>query len=114
MVTTYIIPAGNLVAVKAKLDQGAADETKNLRGILGMFVTPLSATGTGNPTHYCSSGIMSAEEEEWLGANLPQSLFVYKGLHYVDDGQGGTTQVEWTPWAAFDDKGLKIVSPDTI
>jgi hypothetical protein len=108
MITTYIIPAGNLVAVKAKLSQGAADETKNLRGILGMFVTKLSATGTGNPTHYCSSGIMSAEEEEWLGANLPQSLFVYKGLHAVTV-DGVTTQVEWTPWDAFEAKGLKIV-----
>jgi hypothetical protein len=107
--TTYIIPAGNLVAVKAKLQQGAADETKNLRGILGMFQTPLSATGTGNATHYCSSGNMSTEEEEWLEANLPKSLFVYKGLHAVDDGQGVTTQVEWTPWDAFADKGLKIV-----
>jgi hypothetical protein len=41
MTTTYIIPAGNLVAVKAKLAQGADDETKNLSGILGMFTTPL-------------------------------------------------------------------------
>ena len=108
MTTTYIIPAGNLVAVKAKLAQGADDETKNLRGILGMFTTPLSATGTGNATHYCSSGIMSAEEEEWIEANLPQSLFVYKGLHAVTV-DGVTTQVEWTPWDAFEAKGLKIV-----
>jgi hypothetical protein len=108
MVTTYIIPAGNLTAVKAKLSQGAADETKNLRGILGMFATPLSATGTGNPTHYCSSGIMSAEEEAWIEGNLPQSLFVYKGLHAVTV-DGITTQVEWTPWDAFEAKGLKIV-----
>jgi hypothetical protein len=112
MVTTYIIPAGNLTAVKAKLQQGAADETKNLRGILGMFTTALSATGTGNATHYCSSGIMSTEEEEWLEANLPKSLFVYKGLHAVTV-DGTTTQVEWTPWDAFLAKGLKMVQ-DTI
>jgi hypothetical protein len=111
MVTTYIIPAGNLTAVKAKLAQGAADETKNLRGILGMFTTPLSSTGTGNATHYSSSGIMSAEEEEWLGANLPQSLFTYKGLHAVTV-DGVTTQVEWTPWDAFADKGLKMVTTE--
>ena|SRR3990167_808674 len=43
--TTYIIPAGNLVAVKAKLTQGAADETKNLRGILGLY----SASNVDNP-----------------------------------------------------------------
>ena len=108
MVTTYIIPAGNLVAVKAKLQQGADDETKNLRGILGMFGTPLSATGTGNATHYVSSGSMSTEEEAWLEDNLPQSLFVYKGLHAVTV-DGVTTQVEWTPWDAFEAKGLKIV-----
>jgi hypothetical protein len=108
MTTTYIIPAGNLTAVKAKLQQGAADETKNLRGILGMFTTPLSATGTGNATHYCSCGQMSAEEEAWIEANLPQSLFVYKGTHAVTV-DGITTQVEWTPWDAFEAKGLKIV-----
>ena len=108
MITTYIIPAGNLVAVKAKLQQGADDPTKNLRGILGMFQTPLSATGTGNATHYCSSGTMSAEEEAWIEGNLPQSLFTYKGLHAVTV-DGVTTQVEWTPWDAFEAKGLKIV-----
>jgi hypothetical protein len=73
-----------------------------------MFTTPLSATGTGNATHYCSSGTMSAEEEAWIEGNLPQSLFTYKGLHAVTV-DGITTQVEWTPWDAFDDKGLKIV-----
>ena len=108
MVTTHIIPAGNLVAVRAKLAQGAADETKNLRGILGMFTTPLSATGTGNATHYCSSGIMSAEEEAWIEANLPQSLFVYKGNRNVTV-DGVTSSVPWTPWDAFEAKGLKIV-----
>ena len=108
MVTTYIIPAGNLTAVKAKLAQGAADETKNLRGILGMFTTPLSSTGTGNATHYSSSGIMSAEEEAWIESNLPPSLFIYKGTHAVTV-DGITTQVEWTPWDAFEAKGLKIV-----
>lgn len=108
MIVTYIIPAGNLTAVKAKLAQGAADETKNLRGILGMFTTPLSATGTGNATHYCSSGIMSAEEEAWIESSLPQSLFTYKGLHAVTV-DGITTQVEWTPWAAFEARGLKMV-----
>ena len=108
MTTTYIIPAGNLVAVKAKLAQGAADETKNLRGILGMFTTALSATGTGNATHYCSSGIMSAEEEAWIEGNLPQSLFTYKGLHAVVI-DGVTSSVPWTPWDAFEARGLKIV-----
>jgi len=81
---TYIIPAGNLVAVKAKLQQGHDDETKNLRGIVGMFTTALSPTGTGNATHFVSSGNMSAEEEAWIEGNLPQSLFTYKGLHAVD------------------------------
>lgn len=108
MTTTYIIPAGNLTAVKAKLSQGAADETKNLRGILGMFTTLLSPTGTGNATHYGSSGNMSGEEEAWLEGNLPQSLFTYKGLHAVTV-EGITTQVEWTPWDAFEARGLKIV-----
>jgi hypothetical protein len=105
MTTTYIIPAGNLTAVKAKLQQA---KDLGLAGLPGMFQTPLSSTGTGNATHYCSSGIMSAEEEEWLEANLPQSLFVYKGLHAVTV-DGITTQVEWTPLDAFADKGLKIV-----
>lgn len=109
MVTTYIIPAGNLVAVKAKLASGAADETKNLRGILGMFTTALSATGIGNATHYCSSGIMSAEEEAWIEGNLPQSLFVYKGSRNITV-DGITTAVPWTPWDAFEDKGLKMVA----
>lgn len=112
--TTYIIPAGNLVAVKAKLQQGHDDETKNLRGILGMFTTALSPSGAGNPTHYCSSGTMSAEEEAWLEGNLPQSLFVYKGLHEVTDLDGNVSEVEWTPWAAFEDKGLKIISPPEL
>jgi hypothetical protein len=97
MATTYIIPAGNLVAVKAKLQQGADDTTKNLRGILGMFNTPLSPTGAGNATHYCSSGIMSVEEETWIEANLPQSLYTYKAPK--------------TPWDAFVEKGLKIINP---
>ena len=105
MTTTYIIPAGNLVAVKAKLQQA---KDLGLAGLPGMFQTPLSATGTGNATHYCSSGQMSTEEEEWLEGNLPQSLFVYKGLHAVTV-DGITTQVEWTPLDAFADKGLKIV-----
>jgi len=109
MVTTYIIPAGNLTAVKAKLASGAADETKNLRGILGMFSTGLSATGTGNATHYCSSGIMSAEEEAWIEGNLPQSLFTYKGNRNVTV-DGVTSSVPWTPWDAFADKGLKIIT----
>ena len=108
MITTYIIPAGNLTAVKAKLAQGAADETKNLKGILGMFTTPLSATGTGNATHYCSSGIMSAEEEAWIEANLPKSLYIYKGSRDVTV-DGVTSSVPWTPWDAFEAKGLKIV-----
>src|SRR3990172_5897098 len=99
MTTTYIIPAGNLVAVEAKLAQGAADETKNLRGILGMFVTGLSATGTGNATHFVSSGIMSAEEEAWLEGNLPQSLFTYKDNRNVTV-DGVTSSVPWTPWDA--------------
>jgi hypothetical protein len=106
MVTTYIIPAGNLVAVCAKLQQGTDD---GLTGILGMFTTALSPTGTGNPTHYCSSGSMGAEQEAWLESNLPKSLFVYKGSRDVDG-----TQVEWTPWDAFEDKGLKMVSSDTV
>ena len=108
MTTTYIIPAGNLTAVKAKLQQGADDETKNLRGILGMFTTPLSATGTGNATHYCSSGQMSTEEEEWIEANLPKSLYIYKGSRDVTV-DGVTSSVPWTPWDAFEAKGLKIV-----
>ena len=108
MTTTYIIPAGNLTAVKAKLQQGAADETKNLRGILGMFTTGLSATGTGNATHYCSSGNMSVEEEEWIEANLPKSLYIYKGSRDVTV-DGVTSSVPWTPWDAFEAKGLKIV-----
>jgi hypothetical protein len=108
MTTTYIIPAGNLTAVKAKLQQGAADETKNLRGILGMFTTPLSATGTGNATHFVSSGNMSTEEEGWLEANLPKSLYIYKGSRDVTV-DGVTSSVPWTPWDAFEDKGLKIV-----
>jgi hypothetical protein len=113
MVTTYIIPAGNIVAVKAKLDQGAADETKNLRGVLGMFTTPLSATGTGNATHFVSSGNMSAEEEAWLEGNLPQSLLVYKGNRNVTV-DGVTSSVPWTPWDAFEARGLKIVTPTDI
>ena len=113
MTTTYIIPAGNLVAVKAKLAQGAADETKNLRGILGMFVTGLSPTGTGNATHYCSSGQMSAEEEAWIEANLPKSLFVYKGNHDVTV-DGVTSSVPWTPWDAFTARGLKIITPPEV
>jgi hypothetical protein len=108
MTTTYIIPAGNLTAVKAKLQQA---KDLGLAGLPGMFQTPLSSTGTGNATHYCSSGIMSAEEEEWLEANLPQSLFVYKGLHAVTV-DGVTTQVEWTPWDAFIAKGLKMITTE--
>lgn len=106
MVTTYIIPAGNLVAVKAKLQQG---KDEGLVGLPGMFQTALSPSGAGNPTHYCSSGIMSAEEEAWIEGNLPQSLFTYKGLHEVTDLDGNVSEVEWTPWDAFEDKGLKIV-----
>jgi hypothetical protein len=52
---------------------------------------------------------MSAEQEAWLESNLPQSLFVYKGLHDVDGAL-----VEWTPWAAFEARGLRIISPDTL
>jgi len=105
MTTTYIIPAGNLVAVKAKLQQA---KDLGLAGLPGMFTTPLSATGTGNATHYCSSGIMSAEEEEWIEANLPKSLYIYKGSRDVTV-DGVTSSVPWTPWDAFEDKGLKIV-----
>jgi hypothetical protein len=110
MTTTYIIPAGNLVAVKAKLQQA---KDLGLAGLPSMFQTPLSATGTGNPTHYCSSGIMSTEEEEWLGANLPQSLYIYKGSRDVTV-DGVTSSVPWTPWDAFDDRGLKIVTPTEV
>ena len=108
MTTTYIIPAGNLNAVKAKLTQGAADKNQNLAGILGMFQTALSKTGTGNATFYCSSGTMSAEEEAYLNNNLPQSLHTFKGTHAVTVN-GVTTQVEWTPWAAFESMDLKIL-----
>jgi hypothetical protein len=55
---------------------------------------------------------MSAEEEAWIESNLPPSLFIYKGTHAVTVG-GITTQVEWTPWDAFEAKGLKMVQ-DTI
>ena len=103
--TTYIIPSGNLTAVKAKLQQG---KDEGLAGLPGMFTTPLSATGTGNATHYCSSGNMSAEEEARLEGNLPQSLFTYKGLHAVVI-DGVTSSVPWTPWDAFEARGLKIV-----
>ena len=108
MIVTYIIPAGNLVAVRAKLTQGSDDATKNLKGILGMFEVPLSATGSGNATHYCSSGVLSTEEQAWLESNLPQSLHIYKGTRTVTVA-GVSTQVEWTPWDAFEAKGLKIV-----
>jgi len=97
MIVTFIIPAGNLVAVKAKLQQGADDPTKNLRGILGMFTTGLSPSGSGTPTHYVSTGQGSEEEIAWLEANLPQSLDVYKS--------------PVTPWEAFAEKGLKIINP---
>jgi hypothetical protein len=103
MVTTYIIPAGNLVAVRAKLQQ-VADEN-NLTGILGMFTTGLSRSGTGNATHYVSSGLMSADEESWLEGNLPRSLDIYKGTN-------PETGAAWTPWEAFDEKGLRIVQAD--
>jgi hypothetical protein len=105
MTTTYIIPAGNLVAVKAKLQQA---KDLGLAGLPGMFTTPLSATGTGNATHYCSSGQMSTEEEEWIEANLPKSLYIYKGSRDVTV-DGVTSSVPWTPWDAFEAKGLKIV-----
>ena len=105
MTTTYIIPAGNLTAVKAKLQQA---KDLGLAGLPGMFTTPLSATGTGNATHYCSSGIMSAEEEAWIEGNLPQSLYIYKGSRDVTV-DGVTSSVPWTPLDAFADKGLKIV-----
>jgi hypothetical protein len=105
MTTTYIIPAGNLTAVKAKLQQA---KDLGLAGLPGMFTTPLSATGTGNATHYCSSGQMSTEEEEWIEANLPKSLYIYKGSRDVTV-DGVTSSVPWTPWDAFEDKGLKIV-----
>jgi hypothetical protein len=117
-ITTYIIPAGNLNAVRNKLKQASEDQTKALKGVLGMFtvaLTPVSidpetgnSVSLGHITHYCSSGNMSIEEEEWIEGNLPQSLFVYKGLHAVTV-DGITTQVEWTPLDAFADKGLKIV-----
>jgi hypothetical protein len=78
-----------------------------------MFQTPLSATGTGNATHYCSSGNMSTEEEEWLEANLPKSLYIYKGSRDVTV-DGVTSSVPWTPWDAFDDRGLEIVTPTEV
>ena len=106
--TTYIIPAGNLTAVRAKLTQGAADKDANLAGILGMFNTALSKTGTGNASFYASSGSMSAEEEAYLEGNLPQSLHTFKGTHDVVV-DGITTQVEWTPWAAFESMDLKML-----
>lgn len=120
MKATYIIPAGNLLAVQSKLQQGATPPIPvegevtppHFPGILGMFTTPLSFTGASNATHYCSSGTMSAEEEAWLEGNLPQSLFVYKGLHEVTDLDGNVSEVEWTPWDAFEDKGLKIVQAE--
>ena len=96
MIVTFIIPAGNLVAVRAKLQQGADDPAKNLSGILGMFTTGLSPSGAGNPTHYVSSGQGSEEEIAWLEDNLPRALDVYKS--------------PVTPWEAFAEKGLKIVT----
>lgn len=113
MIVTYIIPAGNLTAVRAKLKQGHDDTTKNLRGILGMFEVPLSATGSGNATHYCSSGVLSTEEQDWLESNLPQSIHIYKGTRTVTVG-GVSTQLEWTPEHAFADKGLQMVQSPTL
>jgi hypothetical protein len=111
MIVTYIIPAGNLNAVRAKLQQGSDDTTKNLKGILGMFEVPLSATGSGNATHYCSSGVLSTEEQAWLESNLPQSIHIYKGTRTVTVA-GVSTQLEWTPWAAFEDKGLSMITAE--
>jgi hypothetical protein len=56
---------------------------------------------------------MSAEEEEWIEANLPKSLYIYKGSRDVTV-DGVTSSVPWTPWDAFEDKGLKIVTPTEV
>ena len=105
MIATYIIPAGNLVAVQAKLQQGADED--GLAGLLGMFTTALSKTGTGNATFYCSSGIMSEAEMDYIENNLPQSLFTFKGP-MPPDAEGNPTG-DWTPWAAFDSMDLKMM-----
>jgi hypothetical protein len=117
-ITTYIIPAGNLNAVRNKLKQASEDQTKALKGVLGMFtvaLTPVSidpetgnSVSLGHITHYCSSGQMSAEEEAWIEGNLPKSLYIYKGSRDVTV-DGVTSSVPWTPWDAFEAKGLKIV-----
>lgn len=109
--TTYIIPAGVLAAVKAKLQAGADREENPLPGVLGMFTTPLSPSGKGKATHYCSSGQMSDEEMDYLEAELP-SLQTFKGTHEVTDAEGNVSQVEWTAWAAFESLNLQIVQAE--
>ena len=120
MIATYIIPAGNLLAVQSKLQQGATPPIPvegevtppHFPGILGMFTTPLSFTGAGTATHYVSSGHMSEGEMNYIETDLPKSLYVFKGTHEVTDLYGNVIEVEWTVWDAIASMNLKMIQAE--
>jgi hypothetical protein len=54
---TLIAPNGQVVSIRQTA------ENLNRADYSGMFQTPCNATGTGNPTHWISSGYVKAD---WL------------------------------------------------
>jgi len=64
---TYIIPQGLITQALAK-----CKDVEGLFGLNGMFITPLSPSGTLPATHYVSSGWFSQEELIYLDSQLPR------------------------------------------
>lgn len=65
---TYIIPKGVLTATLQKIDES------EIAGLLGMFATPLSKSGSLPATHYISSGVLSDEQVQFLDDNIPPAF----------------------------------------
>lgn len=107
---TMVVPAAYVALARSLAASiGVGDSGK------GMWTTPLSATGTGTPTHYISAGLIWPEFAAMLAD--PQSI--------VTASQGAVTlatvqamlaasviRADANPHAVLAELGLKIISEE--
>lgn len=90
---TYIIPKGVLTATLQKIDES------EIAGLVGMFSTPLSKSGSLPATHYISSGILSDEQVQFLDDNIPPAF---------------TKDVGRDPFEVLAEQNLQLIQSEVI
>jgi hypothetical protein len=106
---TVIVPDAYVALARSLAAAATVDEGHSGAG---MFTTPLSATGTGEPTHWISAGLMWPEFADMLSD--PQAIFEASGgqvpLSTIQAMLSASViRQDANPHAVLQERGLKIV-----